>query len=148
MSGRNKPESQLGGVHFTLGNDLRIKSAKSGPNTPVANNSGLRNLANTKHLSTFSQPVQGPLTLQTYQSMAQTVHANRPGMPSNLNTVGIFHESALTRAKNTGSGMSVDTSQGVVMTSNARTGKATYQPAREMTFGSFGQKHHLTGTKI
>ena len=142
-----KPESQMGGHHFTLGNDLRIKSTQSDNFTPVATNSGLRGLANTKHLATFTQPVQGPLTLETYQQMARMVHATRPGMQSNLNTVGIFHETALTRATNTTSGMSMPAEHGVVMTTNKKSGGATYQPATEMTFAPYSQKHHFTGIK-
>jgi len=143
----SKPESQMGGHHFTLGDDLRVKSTQSNNFTPVANNSGLRGLANTKHLATFTQPVQGPLTLETYQQMARTVHATRPGMPSNLNTVGIFHETALTRANSTTSGMSMPAEQGVVMTTNKKSGVVTHQPATEMTFAPHGQKHHFIGIK-
>lgn len=142
-----KPESQMGGFHFTLGEDLRVKSSQSGNFTPVSTNSGLRGLANSKHVATYEQPVQGPLTKETYEQMARTVHAKRPGKPSNLNTVGIFHEKSLTRAKNTGSGMTLSTMGGTVMTSNKKTGSVTYQPSKEMTFGSFSQKHHFTGTK-
>lgn len=142
-----KPESQMGGHHFTLGDDLRVKSTQSNNFTPVANNSGLRGLANSKHLATYTQPVQGPLTKETFEQMAHTVHASRPGMPSNLNTVGIFHENALTRANNTGPGMSMSAEHGVVMTTNKSANTATLQPAKEMTFAPHGQKHHFTGIK-
>jgi hypothetical protein len=142
-----KPENKMGGYHFTLGNDLRIKNSQTNNFTPVANNSGLRNLANSKHLATYSQPVQGPLTLETYQQMAKQVHATRPGMPSDLNTVGIFHEKSLQRAQNTGTGMKLSAMGGTVMTSQKSSGSVKYEPAKEMTFGTFGQKHHFTGLK-
>lgn len=141
----SKPESQMGGHHFTLGTDLRVQSTQSDNFTPVATNSGLRGLANTKHLATFTQPVHGPLELSTYMDMARRVHATRPGMPSNKNTVGIFHESALPTATSTSHGMSMPTQQAAVITTNTSTGTAELQEAREMTFAPFGEKHHFTG---
>jgi hypothetical protein len=134
------------GRHFTLGTDLRVQSSQGHNNTPAANNSNLRNIANAKHVATYSQPVQGPLNLSTFQQMARDVHATRPGMSTNKNTVGIFHQSALQPAQNTGGGnRALDTRQATVMLSNTKTGTATHQPSSSMTFAPDGQKNHFTG---
>jgi len=142
-------ENNMGGFHFTLDNKLRVQSSTSHSGTPVATNSGLRNLANTKHLATYQQPVQGPVEFSTFQDMARTVHNNRPGMPSNLNTVGIFHQSQLPKATSTSTGMSMDTSHGTVVTSDKRRSSVSLSSgAKSMTFGTYSEKHHLTGTKF
>ena len=144
-----RKESSMGGFHFTLDDNLRVKSSTSHSGTPVATNSGLRNLANTKHLATYQQPVQGPVEFSTFQDMAKIVHNNRPGMPSNLNTVGIFHQSSLPRATPTGTGMSMDVTKGTVLTTDKRRSSVSHSSgASSMTFGTHSQKHHFTGTKF
>lgn len=134
------------GRHFKLGNDLRVQSSQGHNSTPAANTSNLRNIANAKHVATYEQPVQGPLTLDTYKQMARSVHQTRPGQTATKNTVGIFHESALKPAQSAGGGnKALDTRQATVMLSNSRTGATNYQPSSKMTFAPGRQKNHFTG---
>lgn len=134
------------GRHFKLGADLRVQSSQGHNRTPAANGSNLRNIANAKHVATYEQPAQGPLTLETFQQMARSVHQTRPGQSTTKNTVGIFHESALKPAQSSGGGnKALDTRQATVMLSNSRTGSASHLPSSKMTFAPGRQKNHLTG---
>jgi len=132
------------GRHFELGDDLRVKTIQS----HGTQSTGLSEDASRKHIATYSQPVQGPVELSTFQAMAQNVHDSRALAGQKkppVNTVAIFNESALPPPSVTGKRgqfHELDVTSGTVFNSSKSGPPPVFESgAKNLTFAKNNNDH-------
>ena len=137
------PGSNKGRQQFVLDDDLRLQPAST--TSYRGGSAGLNEDASRKHTATYTQPVFGPVELSTLQAMAMAVHQARPGKPQPLNSVVIFHASALPAVvPDVKTKLALTTAGGNVFDTTRATGVARPRPeVTTLVFDAPNNNNHL-----
>lgn len=137
-SGSNKGRQQ-----FVLDANLQLQRSRTSSHS--GGSAGLNEDASRKHTATYTQLAEGPVELGTLKAMALAVHAARPGKSQPLNSVAIFHESALPTVKpGVKTRLTLKTEGGSVFNTTKATGDAvTRHDVTTMVFDGLKNNNHL-----
>lgn len=137
------PGSNKGRQQFVLDDKLRLLPAST--TSYSGGSAGLNEDASRKHTATYTQPVHGPLKLSTLQEMAVAVHGARPGKPQPVNSVVIFHASALPAVQpGVKTKLELTTAGGNVFNTTRATGVAVPRPeVTTLVFDALNNNNHL-----